>query len=74
MTTLCQETYDLINKTNLNIFNSLTKYNERGYQLLVLTLKELTKLYTQESRSKNESNLENNIFAHHRPIGILYYG
>lgn len=74
MTTLCQETYDLINKTNLNIFNSLTKYNERGYQLLVLTLKELTKLYTQESRSKNESNFENNISAPHRPIGILYYG
>ena len=74
MTTLCQETYDLINKTNLNIFNSLTKYNERGNHLLVLTLKELTKLYTQESRSKNESTLENNISTHHRPIGILYYG
>ena len=26
----------------------MTKYNERGYHLLVLTLKELTKLYTQK--------------------------
>ena len=74
MTTLCQQTYDLINKIILNIFNRLTKYNERRNDLVVLTLKELTKLYTQESRSKNESNLENNISAHHRPIGILYYG
>lgn len=74
MTTLCQQTYDLINKIILNIFNRLTKYNERRNDLVVLTLKELTKLYTQESRSKNESNFENNISAHHRPIGILYYG
>ena len=47
---------------------------KRGNHLVVLTLKELTKLYTYESRSKNESTLENNTSAHHRPIGILYYG
>lgn len=46
MTTLCPQTVDLINKIILNIFNRLTKYNERRNDLVVLTLKELPKLYT----------------------------
>ena len=73
MTTLCQETYDLINKTILNIFNGLTKYNERGNHLVVLTLKEPTKLCTHESRLKMKVLWKIILLLHHRPIGILYY-
>lgn len=46
---------------------------KRRHYLLVSATRELTKQYTVESGSKNESNLENNNSAHHRPSRILYY-